>query len=270
LSDIFGWNRPFTSDDLPQGLFEMLLSEHKLGDLGDGLYVSKYRVSTLNSMLFVHGSFPTTTEDAVFFGPDTYRFVEAIEAVVPNLRGVTRCVDVGCGAGAGAMTVAKLVPGAEHFMADINPNALECAKINAESAGFAKIVPIQSDLFSSINGNFDLIVSNPPYLVDAAKRKYRHGGGTYGEGLSLEIVDAAVQRLMPEGTLILYTGSTIVNGVDLFKETTSLFLKGQGVRVSYKEIDADVFGEELENEPYTDADRIAAVLLVVTKEVGHA
>jgi methylase of polypeptide subunit release factors len=37
-----------------------------------------------------------------------------------------------------------------------------------------------SDVFGSIDANGDLIIANPPYLVDRLQRAYRHGGGTLG------------------------------------------------------------------------------------------
>jgi hypothetical protein len=65
--------------------------------------------------------------------------------------------------------------------------------------------------------------------------------------------------LAPGGRLVLYTGSAIVNGSDLFHEALSSRLAGRGVRFAYEEIDPDVFGEELEYAPYDRVDRIAVV-----------
>ena len=58
---------------------------------------------------------------------------------------------------------------------------------------------------------------------------------------------------------MLYTGSAIFGGKDLFREMLSARLAAQDVRVAYEEIDPDVFGEELEHPPYDRADRIAVV-----------
>jgi len=116
-----------------------------------------------------------------------------------------------------------------------------------------------------VAGDFDFILSNPPYLVDPGERAYRHGGGPLGAGLSLAILDTALQRLAPGGTLLLYTGVAMVDGRDPFLEAVRTRLDGQDVAWRYRELDPDVFGEELEAGVYAHTDRIAAVVLTVTR-----
>jgi undecaprenyl pyrophosphate synthase len=94
-------------------------------------------------------------------------------------------------------------------------------------------------------------------------RAYRHGGGNYGEGLSLDILKQAAPRLSPNGALILYTGSAIKDGRDEFKTACLDFLGKRDAKFSYEELDPDVFGEELETETYSDVDRIAIIALTV-------
>jgi SAM-dependent methyltransferase len=92
------------------------------------------RLSSYDGELFVHSAFPTDAPDSVFFGPDTYRMADAAAACTSS-RSVKRAVDIGCGTGAGAITVAKRAPGAEVLAVDINDNALRYARINAALAG---------------------------------------------------------------------------------------------------------------------------------------
>jgi release factor glutamine methyltransferase len=75
----------------------------------------------------------------------------------------------------------------------------------------------------------------------------------------MRIVEQGVSRLASGGRLVLYTGSAIVDGIDLFREALSSKLARSGVALSYEEIDPDVFGEELDHSPYDRADRIAVV-----------
>src|SRR5690606_38814794 len=173
--------------------------------------------SSLDGQLFVHSAFPTDTPDAVFFGPDTYRFASAIRAHLDERSGeVRRVVDIGCGSGAGAILAALARPQAEVLAVDINPQALRLTRINAALAGADNLRAQHSDLLSAVDGEFDLILANPPYLVDPGERAYRHGGGPLGAGLSLAILDAALGRLAPGGTLLLYTGVAMLDNQDPF------------------------------------------------------
>lgn len=123
----------------------------------------------------------------------------------------------------------------------------------------------QGDLFAAVSGEFDFIVANPPYLNDSTERAYRHGGGKWGGGLSQRIVLEGLPRLAPGGRLVLYTGSAIAAGVDGLKQDLAEYLAALGWPWSYRELDPDVFGEELDEPAYTQAERIAAVALVVQR-----
>lgn len=103
LRDVFGWSRPFRRDLLPAGLFAALEAAALARPEGEA-WRSTVRVSTLEGALHLHSAYPTVAADAVFFGPDTYRFVRAIRHALERRGGrpVRRAVDVGCGAGAAA------------------------------------------------------------------------------------------------------------------------------------------------------------------------
>ena len=236
-----------------------------LQEADDG-WKSIYRVSSLDGLLFYHSSFPTVENDAVFFGPDTYRFARSIQQFLSqHNKVINKAVDIGSGSGVGAALIALAFPKANVIALDINSTALDLADINFAAAGLGQIIVKQSNLLSNVDGNFDLIVANPPYLIDESQRAYRHGGGETGEGLSLEIVDAALTRLNPNGVLLLYSGVAIINGQDAFLDAITQKLKFAAVNYSYNEIDPDIFGEELAKEAYVSVDRIAAVVLIMHK-----
>ena len=122
---------------------------------------------------------------------------------------------------------------------------------------------MESDLFARVDGKADLIIANPPYLVDPLARLYRHGGGELGFDLSLRIIDEGVARLAPGGGLFLYTGTAVVDGTQKLFEALSARPEGRDYSLACEEIDPDVFGEELDSPPYDRADRIAAVAVMV-------
>ena len=65
--------------------------------------------------------------------------------------------------------------------------------------------------------------------------------------------------------MLLYTGVAIVDGRDALCEALERALPDLGCTLRYREIDPDIFGEELEKPPYADVERIAAVGAVVEK-----
>lgn len=263
LADVFGWSRPFRDGVVPPALVALMDAAGVLAPAGLG-HRALVRFSTLDGLLLAHSAYPTTGADAVFFGPDTYRFCAAIEAL--PAQGVKRAVDIGTGAGPGALVLARRYPAADVRAVDINPAALRLAGVNAAVNDLA-ITTLHSDLLRDAPGPFDLIVSNPPYLVDPGARAYRHGGGPLGAELSLAILGAAWDALAPGGTLLLYTGSAIVDGCDRFYDAARARLPAEAI-TGYREIDPDVFGEELATGAYVMADRIAAVALTVQKNGG--
>ncbi len=265
LRDVFGWSRPFARDVVSHDMLALMQEAGILAE-ENGALRSRVRASSLCGEVFFHSAFPTVDADAVFFGPDTYRFARAIEAGLRERTApIESAVDIGCGAGPGGIVVAKHAPAARVVMADINDGALRLARVNAALAGTPNAIAQRSDILDQVEGMFDMIVSNPPYLNDALGRAYRHGGGDFGAHLSLRILDAALTRLAPGGTLILYTGTAIVAGRDLFRDGALPKLAGREFAWTYEEVDPDVFGEELETEAYRAADRIAAVVLKVSR-----
>lgn len=265
LTGVFGWSRPFQHELLPPALFSLMDQAGALAPC-DTRWRSRVRLSTLDGQLFVHSAYPTDEPDAVFFGPDTYRFANAIQAHLNNHKGhIGRVVDIGCGSGAGGILTALARPQAEVLAVDINPAALRLTRINAALAGADNLTARHSDLLNDVEGEFDLILANPPYLVDPRERAYRHGGGPLGAGLSLAIFDSALERLAPCGTLLLYTGVAMVGNGDPFLKEVTQRLESRGLQWTYREVDPDVFGEELLEGAYTECDRIAAVVLEVAR-----
>ncbi len=255
LREVFGWSRPFRAGTIDAEAERLLAAAGAVRRGDDGRWSSAVRWSTIGEILHLHSAYPTHEPDAVFFGPDTYRFVAALQALAPRAR---RAVDIGCGSGAGGIALAS---GCDRIvLADINPLALTYARVTAELANVA-VDLVVSDVLGQIADPIDLVIANPPYLVDPAARRYRDGGAELGCALSLRIADEALRRLEPGGRLILYTAAPIVAGRDHLRERIEPLLDAAGARADYRELDPDVFGEELETPAYAEVERIAVVLL---------
>ena len=267
LESIFGWNRPFAPDEIENRLMELLEQADAI-EVASGECKSKVRFATVGDSLFVHSAFPTTEADSVFFGPDTYRFVRFLRTALSDIttRKALRLVDIGAGSGVGGIIAAKtLGASTDLVIADINRNALAFSAVNATLNDLPKARIVLSDVLGEVEEAADVIITNPPYLVDEERRLYRHGGGELGIALALRITEESMAKLVPGGRLVLYSGTPIVNGTDVLLESLRSVLQLYASDFVYEEIDPDVFGEELDRPAYADVDRIAAVGLTVIK-----
>jgi methylase of polypeptide subunit release factors len=271
LRGVLGWSRPYRDGELPAEIDALLLEaglREDVGQDGEAGYRARIRASSIGHQLYFHSAWPTDADDAVFFGPDTYRYVAALKrALASDLlrRPIRRAVDIGCGAGPGAIELALRCPGATVYGTDINDDALALTGINAELNGATQLIPCRSNLLDGVDGHFDLVMSNPPYILDADELPYRHGGGEYGAGLSIQIVKAGLARLLPGGSLLVYTGVAIVDGADRFLDAIRPLLDEACEEWRYEELDPDIFGGQLECEGYEQVERIAAVCLHAVK-----
>ena len=90
---------------------------------------------------------------------------ELVYRIAETAKCGARILDVGTGSGAIAISLAKLVKDAEVVAVDISPEALAIARKNAERLG-AKVEFVEVDALKDLSalGEFDIIVSNPPYI----------------------------------------------------------------------------------------------------------
>lgn len=116
----------------------------------------------------------TVDSRALIPRPETEFIVDSVLEWVKNRElsggsGLT-AVDLGCGSGALAVTLAYHLPCSRYYAVDIDQGALEVAAINAQRYGVAdRINFLQGDFFSAMDKlspqpQFNLIVSNPPYI----------------------------------------------------------------------------------------------------------
>lgn len=130
---------------------------------------------------------------------------------------VNRALDLCTGSACLAIQMAHHYPAAEINAVDLSLDALEVAAINVEEYGLEdRISLIHTDLFEGLEGTYDLIVSNPPYVdaesVDALPDEYLHepelalGSGQDGLDATREIILQAAKFLNPKGVLLVEIG----------------------------------------------------------------
>ncbi|WP_375401838.1 methyltransferase [uncultured Sphingomonas sp.] len=265
LRDALGWSLPFAPDTVGAEPFGLLIAAGAVEPAADGLFQATVRVSAVRDTLFLHSAYPANARDAVFLGPDSYRFAELIVAEMGRPPPGARILDYGAGAGVGGITAARAAPsGARLTLADTNPAALRLAGINAEFAG-VEFETVEACSPAELTGPFDLVVTHPPFMIDEGGRLYRDGGALFGAGFALDWVLAGVELLAPGGRLVLHTGVSIVDGEDPLLRELHARLDTARFAWGYRELDPDIFGEELATPAYDRVDRIAATALLVVR-----
>jgi methylase of polypeptide subunit release factors len=259
LRDVLGWSLPFHPGSIDGEVEALLARAGCLATVDRGVKAT-VRVSSVQSQLFLHSAYPPD-EDAVFLGPDTYRFADFLRSELAAAgRPVARILDVGAGAGVGGIVAARLTGASDVLLRDINTHGLRLAGLNAAHAGIP-VCTDRGDGLEGLDGPFDLIVANPPFIAEDG-RTYADGGHR-GTELSLRWATDALTRLSPDGRLLMYTGAPIVQGEDPLRDALERAAKGHLMRFAYREIDPDIFGDELRRAAYTGVERIAAVGVVI-------
>lgn len=99
--------------------------------------------------------------------PDTETLVRAVLELQPR-----RIAEVGTGCGAVALALASELPGAELVAVDVSPEALAVAVANAERLGLAERIRfLPGDGVVGLEGPFDVVASNPPYVPSGELEK---------------------------------------------------------------------------------------------------
>jgi release factor glutamine methyltransferase len=166
-------------------------------------------------------SFEVTT-DALIPRPETENIVDAVLEADPR-QGV-RIFDVGTGSGCIAVTLAKEIEGAHVFAGDISEKALQVARRNALNLE-ANIRLVCMDLLEAVEGEFDFIVSNLPYVppadyssVQREVRDHEPHIAVFAPSDPMELyrrlIHSAAERLRRGGYLVLEVGLGMDTGVE--------------------------------------------------------
>ena len=127
-----------------------------------------------------------------------------------------RVLDLCTGSGCIGISVKLLCPEAEVTLADVSEGALDVAKKNAWNLG-ASVRLVQGDLFENVQGTYDYILSNPPYIPSQVIEELMPEVRDYEPRLALDgtgdglyfyrkIIAQAGDYLKPEGLLAFEIG----------------------------------------------------------------
>jgi release factor glutamine methyltransferase len=163
------------------------------------------------------------SKDVLIPRPETECVVETVLKIVRDLNrpAPLRILELGTGSGAITIALASEISAHTFVATDLNMNAINVARRNEHALLFGKSINwIVGDWFEPIKNNdlnFDLIVSNPPYIckdviAELEPEIFLHepmfalDGGVDGLGCYRKIIPEAAERLCPGGYLILEIG----------------------------------------------------------------
>lgn len=145
---------------------------------------------------------------------DTEILVEEALRII-NKNKLETVLDLCTGSGAIAVSIAKYGQVKKILATDISKKALDVAQINIKNNN-VNVQVKESDLFESLNGQFDIIISNPPYIEtkvietlseDVKKEpKIALDGGMDGLNVYRRIIEKAYMYLKPKGFLCMEIG----------------------------------------------------------------
>ena len=202
-------------------------------------------------------------EDVLIPRPETELLVDTVTEIIYEQRTTNKCgakrslpggdeqhdfriLDLCTGSGNIAISLTKRIPDCKMVASDISQSALGVAKINAECHGVSdRIEFIESDLFEKIEGKFDIIVSNPPYIAEGEfdtlqkevlmEPRVALAGGEDGIDFYRKIISAAPRYLTGGGVLVMEIGyGQKVGIIEIIKNNG---MKPEEVRIDHNLID---------------------------------
>ena len=155
-------------------------------------------------------------ENVLIPRPETEELVEWVinENKAIDKKKKIKILDIGTGSGCIAISLAKNLPNAEVYAIDVSKKALETAKRNAISNKVEIIFMLKNVLeLEILKSNYDIIVSNPPYVRNLEKEEIKKNVLDYEPHLALfvedndalifyrKIADLAKKNLLENGQL---------------------------------------------------------------------
>lgn len=199
----------YTQFDRPLDEAELIPLREMLKKRGEGIPLQHL----LGTVPF-HGRDFICDSRALIPRPETEELAEMILKTLPSAP--LDMLDIGCGSGVLGLTLAAERPDCHLTLADVSREALSLTEQNAAKLGIKNISLIHSDLFASIEGKYDLIVANLPYVPagEAATmaRELQHDpalalfSGAHGMDLLRKFIPECVNFLKPGGVVALEIG----------------------------------------------------------------
>jgi release factor glutamine methyltransferase len=179
----------------------------------------------------------TVTPDVLVPRPETECLVEEVLRLRDSCReSRPRILDIGAGSGAVGIAVASEWADADIVATEFSATALEVARENARRLLGANpnITFLQGDLYEGVEGVFDIVCSNPPYISEAEyatlarevtlyEPRQALVAGPDGTEFHRRIAEGAKDRLKPGGWLLMEMGAEQRSALMAILEETKIF-----------------------------------------------
>ncbi len=138
--------------------------------------------------------------------PETELLIDKALDISKKMDKTLHVGEIGTGSGIIACMLAMLIDDIKIIATDISNDALEIARINAQKFGVMdKITFVQTNYLDGIYDNFDMIISNPPYIAEGFELENSLSyepqnalfGGIRGDEMLMEIIDLWIKREIP-------------------------------------------------------------------------
>jgi release factor glutamine methyltransferase len=208
-------------DDCPRALLYAELDRELTQEQSDAFEASVARRVKREPLAYVLGDWGfrrltlKTDRRALIPRPETE---VVVERALDHIRGLDepQVLDVGTGTGAIALAIADELPTARITAMDVSEDALSLARENLELTGVnGRVRLVEHDLTNGLgNGEFDLVVSNPPYVepdelptLQPEVRDWEPRIALVASGATEKLAEAAREALHPGGWLVLETAA---------------------------------------------------------------
>jgi len=235
----------FRCEEFPLSVFLKFFNQHEIDSLirngiisgADGRWICNYRFVPIEDLLII--SSPDReydTADYVHIGGDSLVFWNLLkkEAMIS----VNDALEIGCGSGFLSLWMSRISKNVT--ATDIHQRALEITRLNAKINGINNIVTKISDVYSDIQGKFDLIISNPPFVFlpkDFIGRTFAYGGHL-GTDIVEKIILGLDEHLKHNGISLIMAISYIKkNGINTLYEMIKSISYGKPYSITLKQID---------------------------------
>jgi len=211
--------------DRPMDESELVPLRENLKKRGEG-----FPLQHLLGTVWFHKHEFKTDARALIPRPETEELAEWILKWDLPVEGL-EILDMGCGSGVLGLTLAAERPAWTVTLADVSPDALSLTRENSTTLELANTNFLHSDLFSAIDGQFDGIVANLPYVPEADRatltREVMHDpalalfSGRDGLDLIRRFIPEAFARLKPGAWIVLEIGHDQASQVREILQTSS-------------------------------------------------